>query len=654
MGGIGRFQKKSMLKAAATDSADSGNLPALTDDRIQSSNSTLSGGVEVSELPNPTLEELHFDSNFRPYSVGEQSSPDTRFSSRDFDMFHSLSKSLDGSVQKEVFNEKEVSGYVEELEGNLSVTINDELHLPQVYNEHHSLATVGSTIQQCIGNFDLASEGHAVSASVGSSTDRKDLLLFQREEQEEVSPELESTTPRVRQNDIAAEHSEENVSRSANHQAKNTITESLIDATEHAFDPGEQKENVCPDDHQKIINNQILVEKIDPRISGQTQANGITMKQADQWQNLNFELTSIDSKGSSSLPDASKLQLLSGGAISSGMIDLNTSKYSESLAAKSLQTNKASTFKGFGHSGVSKHSERTTLVAPSNIGSASSRYKALPSSMDQEKMRESLLKKSSGDIQPTLLLKTKLGPSCPVLTSAASKNSQAGFKNDDPMASVSKPSKHIMETNDVDSMKQSKADEPLTHYNTNHKQDIDLMPPPVEIMPRLITTSSNKNILHGHYPKGLKEGMDNGKKTPSITNSKTCLAGPPVITTLQHFEDVSKTAHGRVSKLFPVGATVSPLVTETFVKNDECNQAKSESDGSESFDCLLTKYLMDIRDVQDSLDVSSTEILDVEIAFAEIYNQALDMHGQMIDSVQEIDAAMSYAEKSIESTKEWV
>jgi len=30
------------------------------------------------------------------------------------------------------------------------------------------------------------------------------------------------------------------------------------------------------------------------------------------------------------------------------------------------------------------------------------------------------------------------------------------------------------------------------------------------------------------------------------------------------------------------------------------------------------------------------------------------MHGQMIDSVQEIDAAMSYAEKSIESTKEWV
>jgi hypothetical protein len=176
----------------------------------------------------------------------------------------------------------------------------------------------------------------------------------------------------------------------------------------------------------------------------------------------------------------------------------------------------------------------------------------------------------------------------------------------------------------------------------------------VEITPRLITTSSNKNILHGNHPKSLKEGMDNSKNTPSITNSKTSLAGPQVITTLQHFEDVGNTAHGTVSKLVPIAATVSPLVTESFVKHDECNKVNSESDRSESFDCLLTKYLMDIRDVQDSLDVSSTEILDVEIAFAEIYNQALDMHGQMINSVEEIDAAMSYAEESIESTKEWV
>jgi hypothetical protein len=58
-----------------------------------------------------------------------------------------LRKSSDGSVQKEVFNEKGMSGYTEELEGNLSATINNELHLPHVFNEHHSLATVGSTMQ---------------------------------------------------------------------------------------------------------------------------------------------------------------------------------------------------------------------------------------------------------------------------------------------------------------------------------------------------------------------------------------------------------------------------------------------------------------------------------------------------------------------------
>jgi hypothetical protein len=46
--------------------------------------------------------------------------------------------------------------------------------------------------------------------------------------------------------------------------------------------------------------------------------------------------------------------------------------------------------------------------------------------------------------------------------------------------------------------------------------------------------------------------------------------------------------------------------------------------------------------------------LDAEITYAEIYNEALDMQGQMIDSVEEIDAAMRCAEKSIESTKEWV
>ncbi len=686
-----------MLKAAATDSADLRNLPASTDDRIQNSNSTPlnSSGLEGSELPDLTLEEFHFDSNFRPYILGEQSSPNTRLSACHFDLFHSLSKSLEGSVQNEVLNEKEVSGYVEELEGNLSATINNELQLPQVCKEHHSLATVGSTIQQCVGNFDLASEGNAVSVSLAKSADRTGLLLLQREEQEEISPELESMTPTMRQNDIAAENSEENVNSSANLQAKIRITESLIDTTEHAKDPREQKENMClhklgaemlkavgtdeledpkdaakddnigssiaahcddplyvPDDLPKVIDRQILMEKIDPRISGQTQANSITMKQADQWQKLNFALTSIDSKGSSSLPDASKL--LSGGSMSLEITHLNTSGYSENLAAKSLQTNNASTFKGFGYSGVSTHFDRTTPVALANIVSTSSRYMALPSSKDQEKMRESLLKKSSGDIQPTLTLTSKLGPSCPVLASAASKNAPAALKNIDPMASASKPSRHIMKTYYVDSKSKEADDEPLTLYNTNHKQDIDLMPPPVEITPRLITTSSNKNILHGNHPKSLKEGMDNSKNTPSITNSKTSLAGPQVITTLQHFEDVGNTAHGTVSKLVPIAATVSPLVTESFVKHDECNKVNSESDRSESFDCLLTKYLMDIRDVQDSLDVSSTEILDVEIAFAEIYNQALDMHGQMINSVEEIDAAMSYAEESIESTKEWV
>jgi hypothetical protein len=61
-----------MLKAAATDSTDSRNPPALTDDRTQSSNPALNGEVEVSEVPNPTLEELHFKSNFKPRNVGEQ------------------------------------------------------------------------------------------------------------------------------------------------------------------------------------------------------------------------------------------------------------------------------------------------------------------------------------------------------------------------------------------------------------------------------------------------------------------------------------------------------------------------------------------------------------------------------------------------------
>jgi hypothetical protein len=36
---------------------------------------------------------------------------------------------------------------------------------------------------------------------------------------------------------------------------------------------------------------------------------------------------------------------------------------------------------------------------------------------------------------------------------------------------------------------------------------------------------------------------------------------------------------------------------------------------------------MDIRDIQDNLDVSSTKILVAKTAFAKIYSQTLDMHG---------------------------
>lgn len=164
MGGIGRFQKKaSVAKATGTDSVGSGNIPALMNDKTQNSNSTLlhSGEFEILELPNPTLT-IHFDSNFRARSVGEQSSPDTRLSACQFGMFHRLNNSLEGSLQNELLNEKQASCYEEEQEGNLYAKISGELRLQKVYIVYQAFAAVGIKIEQCVRNFNLSLEGYAV------------------------------------------------------------------------------------------------------------------------------------------------------------------------------------------------------------------------------------------------------------------------------------------------------------------------------------------------------------------------------------------------------------------------------------------------------------------------------------------------------------
>ncbi len=54
-----------------------------------------------------------------------------------------------------------------------------------------------------------------------------DFLQYQRKEQEEVSPELESTIPRTRLKYIAA-YIQKKYQMQCNRQAKNTLTESLI------------------------------------------------------------------------------------------------------------------------------------------------------------------------------------------------------------------------------------------------------------------------------------------------------------------------------------------------------------------------------------------------------------------------------------------
>lgn len=676
MGGIGRFQKKaSVANALGTDSVDSLNFPALMDGKALNSNSTLlnSGEFESLELPSPTLK-IHYDSNFRARIVGEQSSPDTRLSAIHFGMFDRLCNSFEGSLQNELLNEKQASGFVEELEGNLYATINGELRLPTVWIEYDSLAAVGSKIEQCAGNFNPSLQGYAACISVGKSA-------VQRKEQEEIRPEYESTTPVMRQatkNDTALENSEEIVNKCAKTRTNNSTIESLIDGTEHAYNSGDPKEELCvckqstdvlnvtdinkqvdpedaaheitgssitahrkdalcvPDDFPIIPDQQSLVDEIDAESSEQ--------KQADQSQKLNCELTSLDSQGSFSQPDVSNLP--SGGLMSSEIMYLSKSKHCKGLAAKNLQTSQNSSLE-FGHSNLSMYSEQTTQAAPANMVSASSSYSAVPSSMEKEKMRESLAKKTSSYIQPLLLLKSSIGPNRPVLTSSASKDAHISFKNEAPMESTPKLSRPIMETNRNDLInKSNKADGLPALCHTSHRQDIDVVPSTAEISPRLIITSSSKS---------LKDGVEFSSNTLAVTDSNSSLPSPHVLTaSLQHSEDVGKPVHNEVSKLVPVAATGSTIVSTNYIKHDEYNQAELSPKGSESFDCLLTKFLMSIRDVQDSLDVSSTDMLDAEITYAEIYNEALDMQGQMIDSVEEIDAAMRCAEKSIESTKEWV
>jgi len=57
----------------------------------------------------------------------------------------------------------------------------------------------------------------------------------------------------------------------------------------------------------------------------------------------------------------------------------------------------------------------------------------------------------------------------------------------------------------------------------------------------VITTSSKRNILHGHRPKDLKDG-----------------AGPPAFYNLTTFEDISKIAYGRDSEISLASTTASP------------------------------------------------------------------------------------------------
>ena len=194
-----------------------------------------------------------------------------------------------------------------------------------------------------------------------------------------------------------------------------------------------------------------------------------------------------------------------------------------------------------------------------------------------------------------------------------------------------------------------------------------LMPPPATVTPRPMISSSKQGPSHEYerYNENNSEVLSTPKVFASQQkgslqqrSSALVLNSTSLIETSE--ESSTPTTHtnmNQASVAKPVSSDREVSMEKHVSSGREVSMAKqvsSDRESTESFDCMLTNFLMDIRDVKDNLDISSVAMINMEVEFAEVYNQALDMQGKMINSIESINAAMLYAENSIASAKEWV
>jgi hypothetical protein len=718
MVGIGRFQKRSVTKSTETSSAESVAVAAPTDSKIicnydtSSLNNGAPGGLE---LPISTLA-VDFDSNFTGFDFGAQSRPGTGVSTSHFDVCNAMSTINEEMRMTIELNEKEGSGCEEEeLLGNTSIAEENEVHFVQICGDNVVPTAERGKNQDNIGNREASNE-KSISGLRGGSAVRTSLSLYLKN-QNEIGNELTPKSPiKLQSNEFSMV--EENLAYpNAHDEAKNAIVDSggspcdpqnpqenvhlnkdgktilevagveKLDSKDAIVGIEMFAASPVADDYNKSVSFPNLSAElaIQQKHSNENRAtpaqkkrNDVTIQQEDspaalssdidQSQQQKIEVSSDDSKGSLSPTATNKLP--HGGSSTSEkssvgdvMPFMKIARYGESATATALRTDQAPSAEEL--TPVPQKSQATIATSEfaSNLSTSAVDNHFAMSSVQLSKtgvqIQQRLIKQYNSDSQSTVLLNSAVAPPRPALKSAVSKKPHSILKTDSFMATTYNSTRPITRPNQVDSLKQAKkAQMPLVKQNMSHNEIGDTMPPPVAVTPRSITSSSKQGILHHHHLKSPHEGLDISTANPlSIPNSKTAWESPQLSTTTQHSADVSNMNQYTVSKPALVAATVSPAVATTNLDRDDCRtqaQAASKCGSSESFDCLLTNFLMDIRDVQDNLDVSSTAILDMEVEFAEIYNQALDMQGKMIDSIEEIDAAMRYAEDTIAFTKEWV
>ena len=208
------------------------------------------------------------------------------------------------------------------------------------------------------------------------------------------------------------------------------------------------------------------------------------------------------------------------------------------------------------------------------------------------------------------------------------------------------------------SMKQHITTQQPFGHQQNRTTSPNPIPPSVTVTPlpptnllKQVQNVQDSQTLRVSHPSGNDNGSGdsaNTMATPRFQERLSNINPQRSANTTHNAEDqVDEATYQMIAHVSPV-----PTVHTSANKNDKMMVADSEE--KESFDGLIANFLMDIRDIKDMLDNSDVAMLDMEVEFAEVYNEALHIQGKMIDLVEEIDTAEAFTQHAIASAREWV